>query len=396
MKYNFDEIIERKNTDCLKYDWAKDIFGSDDVIPMWIADMDFRTPQCIVDVMRKRMEHEIFGYTFLSPQWKPAIINWISRRYNWHVMEEEIGFVGGIVPAIAYIIQCFTNEGDKVLIQPPVYHPYNNVTRDFKRIPVNNPLRLVDGQYEIDFADFEEKAKGCKLFLLCNPHNPGGRVWSAEELRRMAEICAENNVLVVSDEIHCDMTLYGYKHTPFAIVSDAAAQNSITLMAASKTFNIAGLKSSYHITPNANIRERYNEFLRINELDCAHLFASEAVAAAYNHGEEWLNQMLAYVEGNIDFMHDFIKKNMPKLDIIRPQASYLVFIDARGLQMPQEELVDFFAKKAKVGMNDGAMFGQEGRGFMRMNVGCPRSVLCKALTQIKTAYDDINKNDNSY
>lgn len=396
MKYNFDEIIERKNTDCLKYDWAKDIFGSDDVIPMWIADMDFRTPQCIVDVMRKRMEHEIFGYTFLSPQWKPAIINWISRRYSWHVMEEEIGFVGGIVPAIAYIIQCFTNEGDKVLIQPPVYHPYNNVTRDFKRIPVNNPLRLVDGQYEIDFADFEEKAKGCKLFLLCNPHNPGGRVWSAEELRRMAEICAENSVLVVSDEIHCDMTLYGYKHTPFAIVSDAAAQNSITLMAASKTFNIAGLKSSYHITPNANIRERYNEFLRINELDCAHLFASEAVAAAYNHGEEWLNQMLAYVEGNIDFMHDFIKKNMPKLDIIRPQASYLVFIDARGLQMPQEELVDFFAKKAKVGMNDGAMFGQEGRGFMRMNVGCPRSVLCKALTQIKTAYDDINKNDNSY
>lgn len=396
MKYNFDEIIERKNTDCLKYDWAKDIFGSDDVIPMWIADMDFRTPQCIVDVMRKRMEHEIFGYTFLSPQWKPAIINWISRRYNWHVMEEEIGFVGGIVPAIAYIIQCFTNEGDKVLIQPPVYHPYNNVTRDFKRIPVNNPLRLVDGQYEIDFADFEEKAKGCKLFLLCNPHNPGGRVWSAEELRRMAEICAENNVLVVSDEIHCDMTLYGYKHTPFAIVSDAAAQNSITLMAASKTFNIAGLKSSYHITPNANIRERYNEFLRINELDCAHLFASEAVAAAYNHGEEWLNQMIAYVEDNIDFMHDFIKKNMPKLDIIRPQASYLVFIDARGLQMPQEELVDFFAKKAKVGMNDGAMFGQEGRGFMRMNVGCPRSVLCKALTQIKTAYDDINKNDNSY
>ncbi|MBQ3188087.1 MAG: pyridoxal phosphate-dependent aminotransferase [Bacteroidaceae bacterium] len=396
MKYNFDEIIERKNTDCLKYDWAKDIFGSDDVIPMWIADMDFRTPQCIVDVMRKRMEHEIFGYTFLSPQWKPAIINWISRRYSWHVMEEEIGFVGGIVPAIAYIIQCFTNEGDKVLIQPPVYHPYNNVTRDFKRIPVNNPLRLVDGQYEIDFDDFEEKAKGCKLFLLCNPHNPGGRVWSAEELRRMAEICAENNVLVVSDEIHCDMTLYGYKHTPFAIVSDAAAQNSITLMAASKTFNIAGLKSSYHITPNANIRERYNEFLRINELDCAHLFASEAVAAAYNHGEEWLNQMLAYVEGNIDVMHDFIKKNMPKLDIIRPQASYLVFIDARGLQMPQEELVDFFAKKAKVGMNDGVMFGQEGRGFMRMNVGCPRSVLCKALTQIKTAYDDINKNDNSY
>ncbi len=389
MKYDFDEIIERKNTDCLKYDWAKDIFGSDDVLPMWIADMDFRTPQCIVDVMRKRMEHEIFGYTFLSPQWKPAIINWIARRYNWLVAAEEIGFVGGIVPAIAYIIQCFTNEGDKILMQPPVYHPYNNVTRDFKRIPVTNPLMLVEGQYKIDFVDFEQKAKGCKLFLLCNPHNPGGRVWNPDELHKMAQICAKHNVLVVSDEIHCDMTLYGHKHTPFATVSDEAAQNSITLMAASKTFNIAGLKSSYHITPNKAIREQYNEFLRKNELDCAHLFAGEAVAAAYNHGEEWLVHMLSYVEGNIDYMHDFIKQNMPKLDIIRPQASYLVFIDARGLQMPHDRLIDFFIKKAKVGMNDGAMFGEEGSGFMRMNVGCPRSVLCKALAQIKQAYDQL-------
>lgn len=389
MKYDFDEIIERKNTDCLKYDWAKDIFGSDDVLPMWIADMDFRTPQCIVDVMRKRMEHEIFGYTFLSPQWKPAIINWIARRYNWSVAAEEIGFVGGIVPAIAYIIQCFTNEGDKILIQPPVYHPYNNVTRDFKRIPVTNPLMLVEGQYKIDFDDFEQKAKGCKLFLLCNPHNPGGRVWNPDELHKMAQICAKHNVLVVSDEIHCDMTLYGHKHTPFATVSDEAAQNSITLMAASKTFNIAGLKSSYHITPKKAIREQYNEFLRKNELDCAHLFAGEAVAAAYNHGEEWLVHMLSYVEGNINYMHDFIKQNMPKLDIIRPQASYLVFMDARGLQMPHDRLIDFFIKKAKVGMNDGAMFGEEGSGFMRMNVGCPRSTLRKALEQIKKAYDTL-------
>ena len=389
MKYNFDEIIERKNTDCLKYDWAKDIFGCDDVIPMWIADMDFRTPPCIVEVLRKRLEHEVFGYTFLSSKWKPSIISWVNRRYNWLVKEEEIGFVGGIVPAIAYIMQCFSNEGDKVLIQPPVYHPYNNVTCDFKRIPVTNPLKLINGQYEIDFDDFEQKAKGCKLFLLCNPHNPGGRVWSVDELRKMAEICANNNVLVISDEIHCDMTLKGYKHTPFATVSDRATQNCITLMAASKTFNIAGLKSSYHITPNKTIRDHYNEFLRINELDCAHLFASEAVATAYDYGEKWLEQMLEYVEGNIDYMQEYIKQNMPKLDIIRPQASYLVFLDARGLGMEQNELTEFFAKKAKVGMNDGAMFGEEGRGFMRMNVGCPRSVLREALEQIKKAYDEL-------
>ena len=389
MKYNFDEIIPRKNSDCLKYDKLQEMFGTDDALSMWIADMDFRTPPFVIEALRRRLDHEVLGYTFCSPQWKPAIQNWVSRHYGWDVKEEEIGFVGGIVPAISFAVQCFTAPGDKILIQPPVYHPYHHVVKDLGRTLVYNPLRLVNGQFEIDFEDFERKISGCKLFLLCNPHNPGGRVWNADELVRIADICARNGVIVISDEIHCDMALTGYKHTVFATVSEAAAQNSVTLMAASKTFNIAGLKSSYHIIQNEALRKQYSEYLTRSELDTAHLFATTAVAVAYNEGDEWLAQMLQYVEENIAFLDKYLKENMPKISFIRPQASYLVFLDARELGMPQERLVEFFLKEAKVAMNDGTMFGQEGAGFMRMNLGCPRATLQQALEQIKAAYDRL-------
>ena len=356
---------------------------------MWIADMDFRTPPFVIEALRHRLDHEVLGYTFCSPQWKPAIQNWVSRHYGWDVKEEEIGFVGGIVPAISFAVQCFTAPNDKILIQPPVYHPYHHVVKDLGRTLVYNPLRLVNGQFEIDFEDFERKIVGCKLFLLCNPHNPGGRVWNADELVRIADICARNGVIVISDEIHCDMALTGYKHTVFATVSETAAQNSVTLMAASKTFNIAGLKSSYHIIQNEALRKQYSEYLTRSELDTAHLFATTAVAVAYNEGDEWLAQMLQYVEENIAFLDKYLKENMPKISFIRPQASYLVFLDARELGMPQERLVEFFLKEAKVAMNDGTMFGQEGAGFMRMNLGCPRATLRQALEQIKAAYDRL-------
>lgn len=389
MKYNFDEIIPRKNSDCLKYDKLQEMFGTDDALSMWIADMDFRTPPFVIEALRRRLDHEVLGYTFCSPQWKPAIQNWVSRHYGWDVKEEEIGFVGGIVPAISFAVQCFTAPNDKILIQPPVYHPYHHVVKDLGRTLVYNPLRLVNGQFEIDFEDLERKIAGCKLFLLCNPHNPGGRVWNADELVRIADICARNGVIVISDEIHCDMALTGYKHTVFATVSEAAAQNSVTLMAASKTFNIAGLKSSYHIIQNEALRKQYSEYLTRSELDTAHLFATTAVAVAYNEGDEWLAQMLQYVEENIAFLDKYLKENMPKISFIRPQASYLVFLDARELGMPQERLVEFFLKEAKVAMNDGTMFGQEGAGFMRMNLGCPRATLQQALEQIKAAYDRL-------
>ena len=389
MKYNFDEIVPRKHTNCLKYDNVMEIFGTEDILPMWIADMDFKTPDFIVNAIRKRLDHELLGYTYCCKRWKPAIQNWVSRRYGWNVKEEEIGFVGGIVPAISFALQCFTKVGDRVLIQPPVYHPYHHVTHDLERTLVFNPLKLVNGQFEVDFAEFEEKVKDCKVFLRCNPHNPGGRVWSKEELAHMCDICAKYNVLVISDEIHCDMTLKGYKHVPFATCCDKAKELCITFMAASKTFNIAGLKSSYHIIQSEDIRKQYHEFLRKSELDTAHVFATGPVATAYNEGEEWLEQMLEYVEANIDFMEQYLKDNMPKMGMIRPQASFLVFLDARGLGLPHDKLVEFFVREAKVGMNDGAMFGEEGSGYMRMNLGCPRSVLEKALNQIKMAYDKI-------
>ncbi len=389
MKYNFDEIVPRRHTDCLKYDNLQEMFGTEEVLPMWIADMDFKTPNFIVDAIRTRLSHELLGYSYICKRWKPAIQNWVSRRYGWQVEADEIGFVGGIVPAISFALQCFTKIGDKVMIQPPVYHPYHHVTHDLERTLVMNPLKLVNGQFEVDFADFEEKVKNCKIFLLCNPHNPGGRVWSKEELVRMCEICAKYNVLVVSDEIHCDMALKGYKHIPFASCCDKAKDICITFMAASKTFNIAGLKSSYHIIQNEDIRKQYHELLRKSELDTAHVFATGPVATAYEQGEEWVEQMLEYVEANIDFMEQYLKKNMPKMGMIRPQASFLVFLDARGLGLPHDELVKFFIREAKVGMNDGAMFGEEGSGYMRMNLGCPRSILEKALNQIKSAYDKI-------
>ncbi|MBR5334959.1 MAG: pyridoxal phosphate-dependent aminotransferase [Bacteroidaceae bacterium] len=389
MRYNFDEIIPRQGTDCVKYDATEGLFGTSDLIPMWVADMDFRCPPCVTEALRKRIEHEIYGYTFLSPEWKPAIINWVARRYNWLVSEEEIGFVGGIVPALAFAVQCFSSVGDNILVQPPVYHPYFHVPKDLGRNVLENPLKLVDGQYCVDFEDFEKKAAQSRIFILCSPHNPGGRVWSAQELLQMAEICARHNVLVISDEIHCDMTFKGYSHVPFATVGKVAEDNCITFMAASKSFNIAGLKSSYHIIKNKKLREEYSEFLRRSELDFAPLFATATVAAAYNEGEEWLAQMMEYVEENINYMQEYIAANMPLLSIIRPQASYLVFIDARALKMEQPALVDFFVKQAKVGMNDGVMFGKGGEGFMRMNVGCPRSVLQKALQQIKVAYDKL-------
>ena len=389
MKYNFDEIVQRKHTDCLKYDNVKEIFGTEEILPMWIADMDFRTPDFIVDAIRNRLSHELLGYSYICKRWRPAIQSWVSRRYGWHVEADEIGFVGGIVPAISFAMQCFTKHGDKVMIQPPVYHPYHHVTHDLERTLVFNPLKLVNGQLEIDFVDFEEKVKDCKLFLLCNPHNPCGRVWTREELKRMCDICVKYNVLVISDEIHCDMALKGYKHTPFASVSEDAKNNSITFMAASKTFNIAGIVTSYAIVPNSNLREKFFGWMEGNELNHSDIFAPIATVAAFEQGEEWRAQMIKYVEENVEFTIEFCREHIPKITPIRPEASFLVWLDCRKLGFTHAQLVDLFVNKAALALNDGAMFGTQGEGFMRLNVGTPRTTLQKALTQLKEAISHL-------
>ena len=385
MQYNFDEIIDRQGTDALKVDAIPNIWGRNDLLPLWVADMDFATPPFIIDALRCRLEHEIIGYTMRSPQWASSIVAWQQSRYGWQVQPEWLNFVPGIVPGIAFIVNCFTEPGDTILIQPPVYHPYFHVPQNLGRMLRENTLDLVEGQYQIDFERFEHDVKGCKLFLLCHPHNPGGRVWTAEELRRMAEICHREGVIVVSDEIHADLTLPPYHHVPFAKVSAEAAECSITLMSPSKAFNMAGLTSSYSIISDEMLRDRFHRYLENSELHLGHAFAFISVAAAYSHGTDWLDQMLAYVQGNIDYVEQFLASELPVIGMIRPQTSYLVFLDCRKLGLSVKELNELFVDKARLALNDGAMFGREGEGFMRLNVACPRSVIAEAMQRLKSA-----------
>ena len=385
MKYDFDEIIVRKDTDCVKYDAVLENWGRDDLLPMWVADMDFRTPSFIIDSIRQQLDLGILGYTQPCQRWYDNIIKWVDRHHGIKVQLQDICFVPGIVRGIAFALNCFTQPGDKVMVQPPVYHPFFLVSEHNNREVVYNQLDIYDGQVNINFERFRHDIKGCKMFILCNPHNPGGRVWKVEELQRVAEICKENDTLVVSDEIHADLTLPGYKHHSFSTISEVARMNSITFMAPSKAFNMPGISSSYSLIFNPMIRENFNKFMESSELSMGNMFAYSACASAYEQGEEWLKQMLAYVQANIDFTEQFLKDNIPAISMLKPQASYLIFLDCRKLGLSQEELVNLFVDKAHLALNDGTMFGKEGKGFMRLNVGCPRSVLQQALQQLKEA-----------
>ncbi|WP_322933121.1 MalY/PatB family protein [Bacteroides sp. CG01] len=388
MKYNFDEIIDRRGTESVKWDAVSERWGRNDLLPMWVADMDFRTPPFVMEALRKRLEHEVLGYTFACEEWYTSIINWLQNRHGWKVKREELTFMPGIVRGLAFAIQCFTEKGDKVMVMPPVYHPFFLVTEKNKREVVYSPLVLRDGQYYIDFDRFRKDIQGCKLLILSNPHNPGGRVWTREELEQIAEICYESKTLVISDEIHADLTLPPYQHITFALVSEKARQNSLVFMSPSKAFNMPGLASSYCIIENKEICRCFQEYMEASELSEGHLFAYLSVAAAYSNGTEWLDQVLAYIQSNIDFTDAFLSEYIPDIKMIRPQASYLVFLDCRTLGLNQKELVDLFVDGAHLALNDGTMFGKEGEGFMRLNVACPRSVLKKALKQLKEACDN--------
>lgn len=385
MQYNFDRIIDRRGTDALKTDAIPTIWGRDDLLPLWVADMDFATPPFVLDELRHRLQHEVLGYTVRTPRWASSIVTWQRERYGWEIQSEWLNFVPGIVPGIAFAINCFTEPGDTILIQPPVYHPYIHVPQNLGRTLRENALDLIDGQYHIDFERFEHDVKGCKLFLLCHPHNPGGRVWTSDELYRIAEICHREGVIVVSDEIHADLTLPPYHHVPFASVSPEAADCSITLMSPSKAFNMAGLTSSYSIISNEALREKFHRHLEHSELNLGHVFAFNSVAAAYSHGTEWLDQMLTYVQGNIDYVEHILTTEIPSISMLRPQASYLVFLDCRKLNLSQQALNQLFVDKAHLALNDGAMFGEEGVGFMRLNVASPRSVIEEAMRRLKEA-----------
>lgn len=385
-QYNFDEIVERRGSNSIKFDAVKKRFGDENLVPLWVADMDFRTPDFIVNAIKKRCEHEVFGYTYGSDGYYNSIIEWVNYKHNWKIERDWLSYIPGIVKGIGFVLQCFTQPGDKVIIQPPVYHPFRIVPQKMHREVVNNPLKMVNGVYEMDFEHLESVIDNkCKVLILCNPHNPGGIVWQKDTLVKLAEICAKHHIIVVSDEIHAEMAYPQYTHHPFAAMSEAAASCSITFMAPSKTFNIAGIVTSYSIIPDKEIREKFYSFMEAGELGDGTIFAYVATEAAYTYGAEWLQQMRMYITGNVRFIDEYLKAKLPKIKVYPPQASFLVWLDCRELKLSQKELVQLFQDKAGLLLNDGSMFGPGGEGFMRLNIGCPRSVLSAALEALKKA-----------
>ena len=388
--YDFDRIIDRKGSGAIKCDALGKFFGKDDLIPMWVADMDFETPDFITEALLERMKHPVFGYTAEPEDYRPAICDWIAERHGWQVKSEWLSYIPGIVKGIGMVINVFMKEDEKVIIQPPVYHPFRLVPQKNHREVVFNPLReLPEGGYEMDFENLEAVCDDkCRILILSNPHNPAGIVWPRETLERLASFCHSRGIIVISDEIHCDMALYGNRHIPFASVSPEAAACSITFGAPSKTFNIAGIVSSYSIVPNDELRRRFHEWMEANEMNAAPLFSPIATIAAFRKGEEWRKQMLEYVEGNIDLLTGYCRENMPKIKPLRPQASFLVWLDCRSLGLDHDQLIDLFINKAGLALNDGEMFNPGGQGFMRLNVGTPRAILKSALERLHKAISE--------
>lgn len=387
MKYDFDKIIDRSGSGDLKHEALLPRWGRKDLLPLWVADMDFETPAFITDAIKDRLEHSLFGYTVEPEDFLPSIMDWVRDHHQWDVKREWIRFIPGIVKGIGMVINVFTKEDEKVIIQPPVYHPFRLTPEGNGREVVFNPLKMrEDGYYEMDFEQLEKVCdEKCKVFILCNPHNPGGITWDRETLLRLADFCYEHHLIVISDEIHADMAIFGHKHIPFASVSDKAREISITFQAPSKTFNIAGIVSSYSIIPNEDIRRKFYGWLSANELDEPTIFSPIATIAAFRHGEEYRQQMLAYIEENIRFVEDFCREHIPGIRPLRPQASFLVWLNCRDLHLNHEQLLDLFIDKAHLALNDGEMFGPGGEGFMRLNVASPRVIIRQALEQLAEA-----------
>lgn len=394
--YDFDEIIPRRGTRCYKYDALEAEFGRSDLNALWVADMDFRTPDFILDALRRRLDHPVLGYPSTGDDFFGIVSKWVEDLHGWKVPAKDFRYVPGIVKGFGFAERCFLQPGDKVIIQKPVYHPFRIVAEQSGFEVVNNPLRPVyDAEgflahYEMDLEDLERKIDArTKMLILCNPHNPGGVLFPAETLRSLAEICARHGIIVVSDEIHCEMVHGGVRHIPFASVSETAARCAITFMAPSKTFNIAGVVSSYVIVQDPALADRFFRYLESNETDYPPIFSAEAMRAAYTEaGKAWRLEMLDYVQGNIDFVDGWLRANLPQIRAVRPQASFLVWLDCRRLGLPQPALVDLFVNKARLALNDGTVFGPEGTGFMRLNVGCPRSNIRAALASLKEAINN--------
>lgn len=386
MIYDFDKIIDRENTNCVKYDLRQAVFGNPDVLPMWVADMDFETPDFAREAVIQRALHPVYGYHFKDEPYFKAIQGWLLRRHQWEVPLDWMSFVPGVVCGFNMAVLAFTNEGDEVIIQSPVYPPFHHAVSEHGRRLVYNSLKIgVDG-YEMDFDLLEQQAKTAKMLILSNPHNPVGRCWSREELVRLCDICLRNDVLVISDEIHCDLVLPGYKHTPYATLSAETAEHCIVFHAASKTFNLAGLATSTAIVPNEQLRVTYNKYVEALEAHLGNIFGKVATQASMEQGDEWLRQLLDYVQGNIDYVSGFLSKNLPLVRFFKPQATYMMWLDFNGYGLSEEELWRKMTQEAQLGFNRGSDFGQEGKGFFRINLACPRSIVEEAMNRFAKFY----------
>ncbi len=384
--WNFDEPAGREGTDCIKYDRREETFGVKDVIPMWVADMDFNTPDFVVGSLQKRLEHEIYGYSFRPAEYYQSMINWIKCRHNWTVEKEWISFSPGIVPALNFCTLAFTQTGDSIIVQPPVYFPFFSAVECHGRNLIYNRLTESEGKWVMDYnsliAGIDSKTK---MIIISNPHNPVGRVWTPEELNNLADICLEKNILVISDEIHCDLVLPGFTHTPLASLSEKIAANTITLISPSKTFNLAGLSTSSVIIQNPVLRKSFNRVVENLHVGSGNIFGTTASIAAYTQGHKWLDALLDYIDNNIEFVKDYCRKMIPEIIPVQPEATYMIWLDCRKFGMSGKELQNFFVTKAGIGMNEGSTFGPGGEGFMRMNLGTTHQKVMKAMEQFEKA-----------
>lgn len=385
--FDFDTVIERRGTDCLKYDFARERGKTEDILPLWVADMDFQTSPAILERLEERVRHGIFGYSEGKDAYFQALAGWYEKHFDWKVERSWLVKTPGVVFALAAAVRAFTEEGDAVLIQQPVYYPFSEVITDNKRKLVNSPLKLADGHYEMDFQDFEEKIvkEKVKLFLLCSPHNPAGRVWKEWELRKLGDICLAHGVLVVSDEIHSDFVWPGNRHLVFASLCPEYEKITVTCTSPSKTFNIAGLQISNIFIPDAKLRRRFRHEVAAAGYSQPNTMGLAACQAAYEGGEEWLRELKKYIWDNYLFLKEFLEKRIPEIHALPLEGTYLVWLDFRELGLTEKEREELVVKKARLWLDSGAMFGVDGEGFERINIACPRATLEKALRQLEEA-----------
>ncbi|ABX32448.1 aminotransferase class I and II [Petrotoga mobilis SJ95] len=390
MKNNFNEIVDRKSTESVKWNGVKSLYGRDDVIPMWVADMDFKSPPEVIEALKQRAEHGIFGYPMLDEDYFVPFINWIKARHGIEIKKEWIVTTDGVVDALKIAILAYSKPGDNVVIQTPVYYPFYNIIKSNGRMIIKNSLKFENRNYSMDFDDLEKKLslKRTKLFILCNPHNPVGRVWKREELEKLVQLCIKHNVLLLSDEIHSDLVFSPNKHIPIFSISQDIKEGSLTFYAPSKTFNLAGLKASFAVIPNEQLRTEYKNVIESLSSDNLNIFGMVAAKVAYERGEDWLDDLLNYLRANIDYVYDFFNEKLPKVKLQKPEGTYLMWLDFRAYG-DEQKVKDILVNKAKVGLEEGSIFGEEGKGFFRMNIGCPISMLKDACNNIYDAFKNL-------